>query len=125
MAAKILWAEDHPAQRDLLAQILRLKGFEVAVASNGLKAVEKVVDWLPDLILMDLRMPVMDGFEAIRMIRARDSTRTTPIIAISIWATFKHRERALAAGANELLAKPVDPDHLIQTIYQYLGLGVQ
>jgi CheY-like chemotaxis protein len=122
---KILWAEDHPAQRELLAQMLRLNGFEVAVASNGLEAVEKTVDWVPDLILMDLRMPVMDGFEAIRVIRARDSTQMIPIIAVSVWATAKHRERALAAGANELIAKPVDSNQLIQTIHQYLGLRVR
>ena len=118
--SKVLYVEDHPAQRDILAQMLELNGFEVAVASDGLEGVEKARTWLPDLILMDLRMPKMDGFEAIKVIRAEDNTNQIPIIAISAWASAKHKERALAAGANEHFTKPVDLNRLLTTISRYL-----
>jgi CheY-like chemotaxis protein len=117
---KVLYVEDHPAQRDILAQMLELNGFEVAVASDGLEGVEKAQSWLPDLILMDLRMPKMDGFEAIKVLRSSDATQSIPIIAISAWASAKHKERALAAGANEHFTKPVDLNRLLTTIGRYL-----
>ena len=118
--SKVLYIEDHPAQRDILAQMLELNGFEVAVASDGVEGVDKARDWLPDLILMDLRMPRMDGFEAIKILRSEDRTSIIPIIAISAWASAKHKERALAAGANEHFTKPVDLNRLLTTIGRYL-----
>jgi CheY-like chemotaxis protein len=114
---KVLYVEDHPAQRDILAQMLELNGFEVAVAGDGLEGVEKTHSWFPDLILMDLRMPKMDGFEAIKVIRTTDSD--IPIIAISAWASAKHKERAIEAGANEHFTKPVDLNRLLTTIGRY------
>lgn len=118
--SKVLYIEDHPAQRDILAQMLELNGFEVSVASDGVEGVEKTRAWLPDLILMDLRMPRMDGFEAIKIIRSEEETAHIPIIAISAWASAKHKERALAAGANEHFTKPVDLNRLLTTIGRYL-----
>lgn len=118
--SKVLYVEDHPAQRDILAQMLELNGFEVAVASDGLEGVEKARNWLPDLILMDLRMPRMDGFEAIKAIRSHKETEHIPIIAISAWASAKHKERALSSGANEHFTKPVDLSRLLTTIGRYL-----
>ncbi len=118
--AKILYVEDHPAQRDIMAQMLELGGFEVDVASDGVEGVEKATTWLPDIILMDLRMPRMDGFEAIEKIRADERTANTPIIAISAWASGKHKKRALDAGANEHFTKPVDLNRLMTTINTYL-----
>ena len=118
--AKVLYIEDHPAQRDILAQMLELNGFDVDVASDGIEGVEKVQNWLPDLILMDLRMPRMDGFEAIKIIRAEEKTAQIPIIAISAWASAKHKERAIDAGADEHFTKPVDLNRLLTTIKRYL-----
>jgi two-component system cell cycle response regulator DivK len=103
--SKILYVEDHPAQRDIMAQMLELSGYNVAVASDGVEGVDQARAWNPDLILMDLRMPRMDGF---------------PIIAISAWASAKHKERALEAGADEHFTKPVDLSRLIETINRYL-----
>ncbi len=120
MAAKVLYVEDHPAQRDIMAQMLELGGFEVAVAGDGLEGVEKAISWLPNIILMDLRMPRMDGFEAIERIRGNDTTERIPIIAISAWASGKHKKRALDAGANEHFTKPVDLNRLMTTINSYL-----
>ncbi len=118
--AKILYVEDHPAQRDIMAQMLELGGFEVEVASNGEEGSQKAIEWLPDIILMDLRMPRMDGFEAIEIIRANQATANTPIIAISAWASGKHKKRALDAGATEHFTKPVDLNRLMTTIKGYL-----
>lgn len=117
---KILYVEDHPAQRDIMAQMLELSGYEVAVAGDGYEGVEKAQSWRPDVILMDLRMPKMDGFEAIRRIRSEPSTASIPIIAISAWASSKHKEKALDAGADEHFTKPVDLNRLLSIIDGFL-----
>lgn len=119
--SKILYIEDHPAQRDIMAQMLELSGYEVAVAADGIEGVEQARSWSPDLILMDLRMPRMDGFEAIRELRKDPSTASIPIIAISAWASAKHKERAMEAGANEHFTKPVELPRLLETINQFLS----
>jgi two-component system cell cycle response regulator DivK len=118
---KILYVEDHPAQRDIMAQMLELSGYEVAVACDGIDGVEQAHSWCPDLILMDLRMPRMDGFEAIKLLRSDPETADIPIIAISAWASAKHKERALDAGADEHFTKPVDLSRLIETINRFLN----
>ncbi len=118
--AKILYVEDHPAQRDILAQMLELGGFEVETAADGKEGVEKALSWLPDVILMDLRMPRMDGFEAIELIRKNEATANTPIIAISAWASGKHRKRAMEVGATEHFTKPVDLNRLMNTVKSYV-----
>ena len=117
---KILYIEDHPAQRDIMAQMLELSGYEVAVACDGIDGVEQASSWAPDLILMDLRMPRMDGFEAIRELRKDPEATDIPIIAISAWASAKHKERAIDAGADEHFTKPVDLSRLLETINQLL-----
>ncbi len=117
---KLLYIEDHPAQRDIMAQMLELSGYEVAVACDGIDGVEQARSSPPDLILMDLRMPRMDGFEAIRELRVDPNTAEIPIIAISAWASAKHKERAIDAGANEHFTKPVDLPRLLETIDQLL-----
>jgi len=121
--SKILYVEDHPAQRDILAQMLELNGFEVVVAKDGIEGVEKARRWLPHLILMDLRMPRMDGFEAIKTIRSYHETAHIPIVAISSWASPAHKARALGKGANEHFTKPVDLSRLLTTISRYLKNG--
>lgn len=119
--SKILYIEDHPAQRDIMAQMLELSGYEVAVAADGIDGVERARSWSPDLILMDLRMPRMDGFEAIRELRKDPTTAGIPIIAISAWASAKHKERAMEAGANDHFTKPVELPRLLETINQFLS----
>jgi len=104
-----------------MAQMLQLSGYEVAVASDGIEGVDQARSWSPDLILMDLRMPRMDGFEAIRELRKDPTTAGIPIIAISAWASAKHKERAMQAGANEHFTKPVDLSRLLETINRFLS----
>jgi two-component system cell cycle response regulator DivK len=117
---RVLYVEDHPAQRDIMAQMLELSGYQVAVANDGVDGVAQAQSWKPDLVLMDLRMPRMDGFEAIRALRSDPATADIPIIAISAWASAKHKERAIEAGANEHFTKPVDLTRLLETINRYL-----
>jgi CheY-like chemotaxis protein len=104
-----------------MAQMLELSGYEVAVACDGIDGVERALSWHPDLILMDLRMPRMDGFEAIKELRKDPATADIPIIAISAWASAKHKERAIEAGANEHFTKPVDLSRLLETINRFLS----
>jgi CheY-like chemotaxis protein len=115
-----LYIEDHPAQRDIMAQMLELSGYDVAVACDGIEGLESARAWRPDLILMDLRMPRMDGFDAIRELRKDSDTAAIPIIAISAWASAKHKERAMDAGADEHFTKPVDLAKLLDTINRFL-----
>ena len=118
--ATILYVEDHPAQRDILAQMLELGGFDVETAADGKEGVEKAIALNPDIILMDLRMPRMDGFEAIEKIRENEATKDTPIIAISAWASGKHRKRAMEDGATEHFTKPVELNRLENTVKAYV-----
>jgi CheY-like chemotaxis protein len=119
--SKILYIEDHPAQRDILAQMLTFHGFEVEVASDGLEGVDKAVAWLPDLILIDMRMPRLGGVETIRMIRGLDNLAQVPIIGLSAWTEGPQRDRILEAGANEHFTKPIYLDQLLPVIKAYLG----
>ena len=118
---KILYVESHMALCDILAQSLHLaSNYEVAVAHNGLEGVEKAHTWQPDLILTGLRLPLMDGYEAIKRLRSDPDTANIPIIVLSAWDSAQHRERALAAGANEHLGNPVELKRLLQSINRHL-----
>jgi CheY-like chemotaxis protein len=119
--AKILYIEDHAAQRDILAQMLAFHGFEVEVAGDGLEGVGKAIAWQPDLILVDMRMPRLSGLEAIRRIRNLEQFAEIPIIGLSAWIEGPQRDRVLEAGANEHFTKPIYLDQLLPVIKAYLG----
>jgi|JFJP01.1.fsa_nt_gi CheY-like chemotaxis protein len=118
--AKILYVDDHPDSREIMTLNLKASGFEVDFATDGLEGVNKAKEWLPNLILMDLRMPRMDGFEAIAAIRAEPTTAHIPIIVTSAWANAKHKQHSLDVGANEHFSKPVDMRYLLIVIKRYL-----
>ena len=106
LPARILIAEDHIDSRDALRALLEAFGFAVLVATNGKEAVDAAVRTSPDLILMDIMMPVMDGFEATRQLRRLAKTVGTPIIAVT--AMEGADELALQAGADDYVRKPID-----------------
>lgn len=106
LPARILIAEDHLDSRDALRALLEAFGYAVLVAANGKEAVEAAVRTSPDLILMDIMMPVMDGFEATRQLRRLAKTVGTPIIAVT--AMEGADELALQAGADDYVRKPID-----------------
>lgn len=111
-------AEDHLDSRDALRALLEAFGFTVLVAGNGREAIEAAVATAPDLILMDMMMPVMDGFEATRQLRALGPTRATPIIAVT--AMEGAQELALGAGADEYVRKPIDVRVLLAKVGELL-----
>ncbi len=117
---RVLLAEDNPANVVAIRDYLEQKGCEVALAENGAIAVEQTTGWAPDVILMDVQMPELDGLEATRRIRALpDPARAaTPIIAVTALTLEGDRELCLRAGANDYLAKPVSLRTLWATVQQ-------
>jgi len=119
--AKILLIEDNELNRDMLSRRLVRKGFEVVTAADGEEGLSRVAQEGPDLILMDLNLPVLDGWEAARRLKADPRTRATPIIALSAHAMSEHRDRALEAGCDEFDSKPVDLPRLLGKIESLLA----
>jgi CheY-like chemotaxis protein len=109
---RVLLVDDEPRILDSVRMNLELEGFEVNEANNGLEAIDKLRRFLPDLVVLDVMMPEMDGFEAIRRIRAIERHADLPIIVLTAKAMARAREQCLKAGATDYLAKPVDLDQL-------------
>jgi len=114
---RILLVEDAPFLRHAFGRLLRLHGFKVMEAVNGLEALERINDFQPDLIVTDLMMPVMDGVEMIRRLREDPRTADLPILALTADPSRKTEERARQAGAADYLTKPVDLPLLLDRIH--------
>ena len=119
--ATILLVEDNELNRDMLSRRLQRKGFGVVCAVNGAEAVAKAAGDLPALILMDMNIPLIDGWEATRRIKASAETSGIPIIALTAHAMSGDREKALAAGCDEYETKPVEFARLLEKIDGFLG----
>lgn len=119
---RILVAEDHPDNQLVVEQILSRIGCQVRIAANGQLAVELFQTWHPQLILMDIRMPVMDGYEAIRVIRSLPGGEKIPIVALTASVFEEERSEALAAGCNDLARKPIEENQLFEIISRLIGL---
>jgi two-component system, cell cycle response regulator DivK len=113
---KVLLVEDNELSRDMLSRRLTRRGFEVVCAVNGQQGVELVRSEAPDIILMDFSLPVVDGWEATRRLKADDATRDVPVIGLTAHAMSGDHEKAIEAGCDEYDTKPVDLDRLIKTI---------
>ena len=118
---KILLVEDDELNRDMLLRRLERKGMEVEIAVNGREAVEKSTQDCFDMVLMDISLPVMDGYQATRTLRAQAKTRNLPIIGLSAHAMVGDREKALQAGCDDYDTKPVDLPRLLAKINALLG----
>jgi CheY-like chemotaxis protein len=116
MSLKILLVEDNPENRDMLSRRLIRRGHEVSFAVDGAEAIERTQAELPDIVLMDLSLPVIDGWEATRRLKADAATSPIPVIALTAHAMAGDRERALAAGADDYDTKPVDLERLLAKI---------
>jgi CheY-like chemotaxis protein len=116
-------AEDNEANIVTLTDYLHSKGFRVVLARNGMEAVQQAKQYIPDLILMDIQMPEMDGLAATCQIRADRNLPGMPIIAVTALAMPGDREKCLAAGATEYMAKPISLKTLVKLIEQYLNRG--
>jgi DNA-binding response OmpR family regulator len=120
---KILVAEDERDIRDLIAYVLKYAGFEVEVAANGAEAVEKAPQVKPDLILLDVRMPRMTGYEACRQLKAMPEVQHVPVVFLSAKGQDNEIDEGLEVGAKDYILKPFAPDELIQQVQQILGEG--
>ena len=119
---KVLLVEDNDDNVYMLKMRLELLGdFEVLAAEDGEKGCEMAAAERPDIILMDLEMPVVDGWEATRRLKSNPQTRDIPVIALSAHALAGERKRALAAGCNEFDSKPIEFDRLVATVRRILA----
>lgn len=118
---RVLIVEDNPANRDMLSRRLARRGYAVAVAENGRTGVAAARTSRPDLVLMDLSLPELDGCEATRLLKADPETRAIPVIALTAHALAEDRARALAAGCDEFDTKPVEIDRLIGKMTECLS----
>jgi len=120
MSAKILLAEDNAINRYLATFLLEKAGFTLVHAHNGIEAIRVALAENPDLILMDLQMPEMDGYEAARCIRAEPSLAGIPIVAVTSFAMTRDREKALQMGFAGYIEKPIHPVTFVTEISQFL-----
>lgn len=118
--ARILVVDDDEMNRDMLSRRLERKGFQITLAVNGKEAIAKAQAENPDLILMDLSMPVLDGYEATRQLKADPATQPIPIIGLSAHAMVGDREKAIQAGCDDYDTKPVELPRLLGKLDQYL-----
>jgi CheY-like chemotaxis protein len=118
---QILLIEDNELNRDMLARRLARRGYEVLTAADGAEGLALTVTEEPDLILLDLRLPVVDGWQVARQLKADPAIRWIPILALTAHAIAGDRERALDAGCDEYETKPVDFDRLLEKIEMLLG----
>jgi len=118
--ARILLVEDNEMNRDMLSRRLNKKGHEVSIAVDGKQGVDMAMSEKPEIILLDMSLPVMDGWEAAGLLKADDTTRSIPIIALTAHAMSGDREKCLAAGADDYDTKPVDFKRLLGKINDLL-----
>lgn len=118
---KILLVEDNEMNRDMLSRRLIRRGFEVAIAVDGRQGVEMATTEMPDVILMDMSLPEIDGWEATRMIKGNPQTSAIPVVGLTAHAMAGDREKCLAAGCDEYGSKPVDFADLIEKIQRLTG----
>ena len=119
---KILYVEDNPDNVYMLMRRLKKKGFELIVAGDGQEGIDKAIEENPDLILMDLSLPTMDGWTATAKIKNIEGIKDIPIIALSAHAMPEHRDRAIKAGCSDYDTKPVDIKRLLSKIGQYIEM---
>jgi CheY-like chemotaxis protein len=119
--ATILYVEDNEDNMFIVHRRLTLAGFDVVIARNGAEGITMAADVKPDLIVMDLVLPVLDGLEATRRLKARPDTKAIPVVALTSHADAAHRELALAAGCDEFEEKPVNFPALVAKIQAVLA----
>lgn len=119
--AKLLLVEDHREIWDFLSRRLKRRGHEVTVAEDGQNGLERALEGGYDLVLLDMNLPVMDGWTVAEKLRASDATRATPVIALTAHAMSGDREKAIAAGCDDYHPKPIDFSKLLGQIDAALG----
>ena len=121
--SKILLVEDNEMNRDMLSRRLERKGYEVVIAVNGQAGVDMASSANPDIILMDLSLPIMDGWEATRQLKMNSATQNIPVIALTAHAMSGDEVKAREAGCDDYDTKPVNLNRLLEKIENLLGSG--
>lgn len=122
MTARILVIEDNPANLELMTYLLRAYGYEPVSAASGERGLEIVHAARPDIVLCDIQLPGMDGYEIVRRLKADPAARGIPVVAITALAMVGDRERVLAAGFDGYIAKPIVPESFVAQIERFLGV---
>ena len=117
---RVLLVDDYPDAREMYTEYLEFSGFDVVEAGNGMEALQKAVDTSPDIILMDLSLPVMDGWEATRRLKADERTASIPVVALTGHALAGISEGAKKAGCDAFVTKPCLPEDLVREIRRIL-----
>ena len=120
---RVLLVDDYPDAREMYSEYLQYSGFEVVEAGNGMEALERAAEMAPDIILMDLSLPVMDGWEATRRLKADPRTAQIPVVALTGHALAGISEGAKKAGCDAFVTKPCLPDELVKEIRRVLDGG--
>jgi len=120
MGRVILIVEDDPKNLKLIRDLLQIRGYTTLEATDGKQGVDMARAKMPDLILMDIQMPVMDGFEAINILKADPVTKSIPIIALTAFAMQEDREKCIEAGCNDYITKPLDTRAFVTKVKEYL-----
>jgi len=118
---RLLLVEDNELSRDMLSRRLARRGYEVLLAADGAQAVDVAIAERPDLVLMDLSLPVIDGWEATRRIKRAPETRGIPVIALTAHAMASDAEQARAAGCDDVDTKPIDLERLLEKVERWLA----
>jgi CheY-like chemotaxis protein len=120
---RILLVEDNEFNRDMLSRRLQRKGFEVIIAEDGSQGIRLAREGHPDIILMDMDLPVLDGWEATRRLKADPATRGIPVLALTAHAMQTDRDRAMASGCDDFATKPIEFNTLLEKIHRALAGG--
>ncbi|HJX00800.1 MAG TPA: response regulator [Terriglobales bacterium] len=120
MMSTILIAEDNLVNRELLREMLEARNYRVEEARDGKEALAKMDEVKPDLVLLDINMPVLDGFAVIRLIREHPTFYQVPVLAVTAYAMKEDRERVLGAGFNSYIAKPIDSALLFEELQKFM-----
>jgi CheY-like chemotaxis protein len=121
---RVLLVEDNEMNRDMLSRRLQRRGFEVLIAADGEQGLAMAAAEQPDLVLMDMSLPVLDGWEATRRLKAAPDTAGIPVIGLTAHAMATDREKCLEAGCDDYDTKPVELERLLDKIERLLGTGV-
>lgn len=120
MAKKILIIEDYPATSEMIADLMKMEGFETMIAADGLAGLKAANSWHPDLILLDIMLPEMDGFEVCEKLKGKPETMNIPVVIVSVRAAEESVKKGKACGAVDYIPKPFDPFKLIELVKKYL-----
>lgn len=119
---KILIVDDDATNRTLYKILLQQAGYEIIEAENGEEAIDLAMQEIPDLILMDIQMPVLDGISALKVIRANENTKDIPVIAVTSYAMYGDRDKFLSEGFNDYIPKPLNIDGFVKKITLHINV---